>query len=585
MSNCIIPVESFSKKLKLYFFGESEGYDDIVIVNSITGKMVQHIQGAKNYMERDVFFPYKTITISGLEAGRYDVFAMDAGRTKRTDSVKCIVTGDSKQTMLKTAIRLSGVENNDVDLLVEDISDKSNVQGWLFKKYLEVDEEDDEFLKMDIALVLDAYISILNTRIKNLHLTYPNFEINQFDGSFELDPSAARVVRFDITHSCADQIEPEMLTNKQLMSMRDDTLYLYVEVDDNGLPMSQQIVFVPSYEIRNKLVQKEIERIENYKAAIETTIEYPASYLEFSEQEREYITLIDKLQPDTAWVTAPKLTIESAYISAEINNDDKPFFSVVGEDLYLAFSETELCLVENNQRTIPLPRSTRFLMDDLNMLDEDYFYWIENGQGKIISDIRLFNPARDDYNDFNNRVRLLFLSKYQDHLLPYASVKHGDSVQDIKEAVSSCIEEDDVSISNLHTKVLERLCTSKKMRQFSDFAMCMEEDHTLYGDYYVQFFDGPVRYKYKQDTIVLPPGEGILYRIDVYNFDSHKTYYIPCEYFTAIEHRFYDDEYAVISAINMDDMKMSGFILLDYSASNIRANVYQFLVNTAEVIY
>lgn len=583
--NYIIPVESFSKSLKFYFFGENGGYDDIVIINSLTGKVAKRVRGVKEYMEKDKFFPYKTVTIPELEPGQYSAFVMDSGETKRGYDVKCIVTGDNKQAMLKTAIRMSGVKNDDVDALIEDISDKSNVQGWIFKKYLEIDENENETLKMDMALVLDAYISILNTRIKNIKLTYPNLEINPFDGSFEMDPSAARIMRFDLTHSCVDQIEPEMLTNKQLVSMRDNTIYLYVEVDEEGLPMTQQIVFVPSYTIRDKLVRKEIERIKKYKAAIETTIEYPASYLEFSEQEREYITLIDKLQPYTAWVTAPKITIESMYISAEINSDDKPFFSIAGDDLYLAFSETELCLIEGNQRTVPLPRSTRFFMDDLNMLDEDYFYWIENGQGKILSDIRLFNPSSDDYDDFNERVRLLFLSKYQDHLIPYATAKHSDSMQAIKDAVASLVENDDVSISNLHTSVLNYLCTSKRMRQFPDIAICVEEDHVLYGDYYTKFFDAPIRYKYKQDTIVLPPGENILYRIDTYKFGSRKTVYIPCKERTAIEHRFYSEEFAIISAINMKDMKMSGFILLDFSASNIRANVYQFLMDTAEVIY
>ena len=580
--NFIIPLEAYSKKIKLYFFGEAGGYSDIVVMNGITEEILLRIKDAAKHASKDSLYPFKTIEIDNLEPGRYSLFAINADATERSYKTDFVVTGDSKQDFLSTAISFSGVSNSNVDAIVTEISDKSNVPDWLFKKYIE--EKDDE-QKEEIAMVLDAYVTMLNAKIKNQNLTYPNLEINKFDGSFEMDPSAARLLRFDLTRNDVDQLEPQMLTNKQTISMRDDTLYLYVEVGEDDLPMSQQLVFVPNHNIRDNWARKEIERINKYQSAIETTVDYPAAYLEFTDLEREYITLIDRMQPSTAWVTAPDITCEYGYITASINSDDKPFFRMFGDSLYLAFSEPELCLDKGNQRTIPFSDSIRFVSDTLYLIDEDYFYWIEDSSGRIISDIRLFNFDMSEHEDFNDRIRRLFISKYQGHLDPYAMAKHSSVASCIKDAAQSCIEESDVSISNFHTRVLEYLCTTKKMNIFPEIAMCIEEDHTVYGDYYTKFFDSALRYKYKQDTIVLPPGNNIVYKIDTYKFGERKTNYIPCDPKTAIERRFYCEEFVIISAINTEDMRMSGFILLDFSASNIRANVYQFLIDTAEVIY
>ncbi len=580
--NFIIPLEAYSKKIKLYFFGEAGGYSDIVVMNGITEELLLRIKDAAKHASKDSLYPFKTIEIDNLEPGRYSLFAINADATERSYKTDFVVTGDSKQDFLSTAISFSGVSNSNVDAIVTEISDKSNVPDWLFKKYME--EKDDE-QKEEIAMVLDAYVTMLNAKIKNQNLTYPNLEINKFDGSFEMDPSAARLLRFDLTRNDVDQLEPQMLTNKQTISMRGNTLYLYVEVGEDDLPMSQQLVFVPNHDIRDNWARKEIERINKYQSAIETTVDYPAAYLEFTDLEREYITLIDRMQPSTAWVTAPDITCEYGYITASINSDDKPFFRMLGDNLYLAFSEPELCLEKGNQRTIPFSDSMRFVSDILYLIDEDYFYWIEDSSGRIISDIRLFNFDMAEHEDFNDRIRRLFISKYQGHLDPYAMAKHSGVASCIKDAAQSCIEENDVSISNFHTRVLEYLCTTKKMNIFPEIAMCIEEDHTVYGDYYTKFFDSALRYKYKQDTIVLPPGNNIVYRIDTYKFGERKTSYIPCNSKTAIERRFYCEEFVIISAINTEDMRMSGFILLDFSASNIRANVYQFLIDTAEVIY
>ena len=81
-------------------------------------------------------------------------------------------------------------------------------------------------------------------------------------------------------------------------------------------------------------------------------------------------------------------------------------------------------------------------------------------------------------------------------------------------------------------------------------------------------------------------GQDILYKIVTYDFEEgRKVEYVPALKQSTREYRFDNVEWAYVTAIDVNDMRTSGYIMLDFSKRGISADVHTYMAMSVEVGY
>ena len=281
-------------------------------------------------------------------------------------------------------------------------------------------------------------------------------------------------------------------------------------------------------------------------------------------------------------------------LTVDIDDWTYDFIKASNKDIYLSIIETELCLNPNDIRRKKIEsQNFNIHFSVFKILDENYFFWLEDEYGNKLSEIKTMildsngiNISSEDLSDdLNNRIRKLNIYNYTQHLYPYINNMYPSMYEKISEQIDISFEDETINISNMERSIFNSLCTVQNMAHFTNIARCILEDRLLYGKYRAEFFEEPIIYRYKNNTIVMPDRSNLLYAFEKYSIaNGYSIEYIISDPIKATEYRFEDCDYGIVRAFDLDGFISSGFIFIDFSKNKIKNNIYQYLLDTVEVV-
>ena len=591
--NTILPVDVYGDTVKMIFCGDYFNHRNIIAENTRTKEKISVVV-SKDDLYTDKLYQYQCYDFSKIPEGEHIFYTSD-DEDNYSSGIKLVVTQENKDAILLRAIDLYNIRDDSlVRKYCDKVTNNSDVVLDLFKKYQSIEDKRE---KQDYAYALYGYIDILNTRTKKLSLTPTAFYINDDTSSFDFEPNCHYALRFDIGRNKIDKFEKSLLSESYSVHEEDDSLYIYFEFNEKGLIANYTLSFVPDNTIRTAIKQAKEDRAKTYQRALERTVDYPLSYLTFSDKELEYISIIDKLRLDVPLFKVPSLSYEYGCITITPPEEYVKLFDLIADNLYLAINEPEYCL-QDDRRRIQM-RSYEFIqyVDKLGLGAEPYIYWLESENGIIVSDIKVIDLSSETepidilYNsgfnkDLNERIRKFDIYHYKKHLIPYVYINAYDKNSMLDDAIKIC-DEDEISDSpNIARHILELNFTKNNLFDFEELAEAVMEDKFAYGRINQYMFSEPIYYRYKKNTIVLPIAKNVVYHIEMFNLENgYHDEYIPSSSTTTKEYRFDGEEYAFISALNISTMQTSGFILLNFSKHGLRADTKKFMIEKAEVSY
>lgn len=591
-TNLVVPIDCYDRTMQVLYWGTLLNHPHIVI-KSTRREEVLAVDNAIEYADKGAIFPFPTIEIDNLESGEYEVYTSDEKHHQRSYGVKFTMTGDSKYQLLERTAGLAGVDVH--ELFKQDEVDEANKDmiSFLFDKYNEVAEENKE----KTARLLIEYIALVNRRLQNEFLTPTEMTPDKESGVIPLDDLCSRLLRYDLINGKVEQIPKQIMQTEFKPQESEDSLYLYVQISDRGIPVNFYISFTPSHEILNELRTEKIARDEQYQRALEKTISYPKNYLSFTDTERPLLSVIENIQPSISLLKAPRLYPEYGECHAQFDEDTLKMLSLWPDRFYLAINEPDMALESESRRRIRIPgRDFSFYRDELSLAGEDYLYWVEDEIGIIYSDIKVLQMRQTDNilgveedsektQELNERLRLLNIYKYAEHLQSFVQAEYPQSSESVKNGISACEVDDEIDTSNMGEKILRYACIPEFRGRFVDLALAVLKDRLIYGRYIVDFFGTSIKVNANSDTVALPPSKlsDVTYKIEKFNINgNHSLEYVKAERMTAIDYRFFNTSFAVVSAIDMGSGRTSGFLLLDFENETPKVIIKKFLMPDIE---
>lgn len=592
-----MPVEIHGDTLKAMFFGGYYNHPTVIIQGVPSGDILNKIENAETIVEEDDLLGYPCMEIKGLSQGSYIVYTTTVDGSERSEAYPFTVTGDSKAQILQQAAESAGVwQSNYVKSTVADMSERADVIKWLNQRIKEAKNTDD---KISASMVLYMYVSLINKRAQKCCFTPEPFTLEALSGNFHLDGEAVRVIRHNLQNGKCETFIPSILQDLCHMQEEDGGIYLYVEVGESGLPINYALSYKPEAKTMALIKEEMIQRGQKLQRALERTIDYPISYLEFSEEELQWVSIIDKLRDGIPLFRAPNIQYKHGVITVMPHEEDIALLDFVSGNLYLAINELEYCLESNRRRVKMQPKEFHIYNDSFGIGTEPYLYWIENKDGQVLSDIRVLNLSvdsemggvvydTDDANYINERLRKLELYHYKKHLIPMAqnNTTTQANFEKIADAFSVCESDGETQPAGVADNILDRNILRSNILTFAELSMAVMRDMITYSRYGTNIVKAPFYYRSKLNTIVLPMGQDILYKIVRYDFENGRQVdYIPALKQSTREYRFNNTEWAFVTALDTNDMRTSGYIMLDFSKRGVSANVYTYMATNVEVSY
>lgn len=591
----IVPINIYADTIEALFFGQYFAHPVVILKNTKTNNKLTYTI-TDNSLTKLNSVPYDVVCLDKIEPGEYELYTTNIENTERTYGFKVIVTGDKKLDILTRAIKLASADkNDDVQEFVSYLKETDDI---IQKIFTEFSKQKDESLQLVYANILKTLIDIRNTRIKSYRLTAKEFVVDPEDKTFEIDSSSNKVLRYTCYAGHMEEYVKPMLTQKHSIQEREKMLYFYIEVSQkDNMPINFTYSFRPTRKIEQTWKTAAQKRNETYTRTLERTIDTSSVLDDFTDTELTYLSVITKLQSSVPIMHSPNLYYEHGQITVTPFEDDIPLLEQIFPVLYLVITEPEYSINPDDRRKIPMEASAFTVYNEsVGLGAELYLYWIEDDKGTVLSDIKTFDLSSykesvtalifdaPKNNELNEKLRKYNVYKYAEHLKPYVLSTAKDYYAAVEDSLRVATEDPYSDSSSIAKNLLLHNCTISNIYDFAPMAFSVMQDHAIYGRYRQNFFQEPIYYKYTVNTVDLPMGDDILYKIERYSFnDGWTVEYIPSNPKTATAYRFENTDFGFMSAIKLTDMSISGFLMFDFSKKGFRAEVSRFMIKNVEV--
>lgn len=589
--NTVIPYDMHDKRLHMLFFGNYFGHTDIVVKSTKTGDVEGYIENVLDDAEPDKIFGYLATYISPLEPGEYEIYTTDYNHTERSLGVIVTVTGDSAMDQV---LRCNSIARAEADEYIEeeklDMPKDINALAYILRLYRDTKSETK---KMALARLLLSVVDMLNRRFEKLNLSIEHIRYDKGSESVFADPDVVTIRRSGLLSGKVQQVGYD--SSGMRMPADYDEIYLYAAIDEDGIPKDFCFSFCPDPVLYGFILEDESEVRLLYQNAIDKAVSFPKEIVDFTDEETGILAVIRELQPGNPCLHAPVMTTRFGKTTTAFGEEDLEILKLFPEAFRLSVNPVEFSLDKDQRISLPLPGGDiTFYPEQMHLSDGDYLYWVENESGDIMSDVKYLrvqgesiNANRTDQDandDFNERLRKLHMHQYEKHLKPYTRQNYPDVMEKVNAALSYCESAESCGVADVASTVIDRSLTYENKLILPGIISAVMRDKTVYGEYVVRFFNNPLRYKYNDFTLALPPESGVLYRIERYSYvNGRKVDYFAAKRLEAIDYHFYDCDFAVFSAVDVRTGKSSGFLLFDFDYNREgRTKVTRFLLDALE---
>lgn len=572
----LMPLEPFGGTIKMMYYGNFFDRNKVIIENTVS-KDINTILDPQNKVYIDDLYKVPCINIPRVKTGRYNISALS--NNGRSESV-CVDAIDDNNIDRISAIKdMINLDSDICDNIIRDMEDDKGKAGhairYIFAEYIRNMPKLKK--QKEIYQLLSAVIEMQNRYIKSQCPLLQPLEIDTKNRKIIVDDTIKRIIRY-----CNDG-KVEMLRRKNdafdWLPIHNDSLYTYQCLDEEGFVCDIRILFRASEDIEYQIYHEDFESIEKYNDILDKNASYSSSYFALTDDEKYILKIYDQLEPLTPILGRLEITIDNGYVICDFEEEDKKIINNLS-DVYICVMEPDNAITREFVRRIPAHKQT-ISMVSFFMTYDDYFVWVEDKAGRIISAVSFLHLNEYDNDisvDFNNKLRLITLARYKKHLFPYIYNMYPAVNSSIMNAYNASEMNDNICTNNLYKYLILDGAYTTSLNYLPSQIAAVMEDLTIYGRYIADFFDKPIEIDYDQRKVYLPILANGMFIVEEYSRAGMITTYIKT---AASEHilRPRLDAITVVSAIDFKTYKRSGFLLMNLVSTD-SLQTYGYLIDT-----
>ena len=573
----LMPLEPFGGTIKMLYYGNFFDRDEVVVEN-ISSKDRSIIHGTKSKMYIDSFYRVPCIDIPRVKAGSYDISAISNMRS--SDHIVVSTIDDTHFERILAIKNMIDLNSEVCDDIIDNISgDESHSKypiQYIFNEYKKRAGKLKQ--QKDIYRLLYAAIEMQNKYLSEQCSLYQPLVIDQDNKSFIVDDSIKRIVRYDSRSNSVKMVRRKNSVFDWI-PVDNDSLYIYQCLDEDGFVCDIRILFRASTDIEYQIYHEDMESADKYNEILDKNAEFSSSYFKLTDGEKNILKVYDQLEPLTPLLGRPQITIDENDVTIDYAEDDQKIIENLS-NIYLCVMEPDNAITREFVRRIPVSRRNISMLSFF-MTHDDYFAWIEDNFGRIISSVNFLHLNEYDNDiseDFSDKLRLITLSRYKEHLLPYVSNMYPTVNASVTSAYNASEMNSEICTNNLYKQLILNGIYSTAWGYLPSQISAVMEDLTIYGRYIADFFEKPIEINYDERKVYLPILDNGMFIIEEYSRAGMDTYYIKT---AASEYilRPKLNTITVVSAIDFKTYKRSGFILLNLITTDTLQS-YGYLVDT-----
>jgi hypothetical protein len=311
--------------------------------------------------------------------------------------------------------------------------------------------------------------------------------------------------------------------------------------------------------------------------AKEQLLELPASFSFFEEEEQQRILIERSKNPFDELVARPQVTVTKRSVDVVIENSE--LLGALG-NFYIVAKEPDQLFTNGFDRVEKITGSTatfkkaKHLMSDV----EDYYFYIQDENKRLVSKLELLSLASTDYEEYKENLRQLELYDYNKRLMPLIDYRIPNANEAVKVLMEAAKNDSDLNTSNVYKYLIGQLNTNKHLAYFNGAVNAIMEDRISHGLFTQSFFSKGIKLERAVDKLIFPPKDSrYVLQVDKLSVNSNE---VVTEYYEsgsgAIEVQARGADYFIYQAIDKQSYRRSGYVFINtakYSSCIVNWNI------------
>ena len=423
-----------------------------------------------------------------------------------------------------------------------------------------------------------------------------NAEVTNLDehfGTITFNDSTTKAIFSSVDSGEHHSIINNFISDTQKTRTTQDALYI-VYLYKNELLTAKYFYFEPNDEMKKVLRETRVT-VENKKnEAASNNLSVPSVYVDLDEEEKEHYQLEQLIRPKNIFVKLPEVYMDYPNIKFEFDKIKcLDFIKASPFKYYLTINETDVLYNPTVNRRIEIDPEYGFLfvnIRDYELRNEEYFYYIEDENGMIISDIHILR--REDreievFEDYLLKKKDICMIEYNKKINTLMEqMRVDDKTRSfVKKLVDKISHNDSLALLDILSKEINTI--PNKFDEMLSILHTLLVNQTLYSEYDKDICS-ELKYKAYGRTIALssrkPNTLFQITQIGAKNENIYNEIYVNVGSDTAADFVINrNTKYCFIRAIDLDTGNISGFVLFNFPSNTSTYYVREYLVKLTEV--
>lgn len=490
-------------------------------------------------------------------------------------------------------IRMYDIDLNNTQKEYRDIVKKIESSDWIdiLNFIVSLYKKATNQKKYEMFLLLDGLIDRYNYNVEYNNGKFVT--LNTFDNTVSFDRPIQKILFCSTINNRQHFINNSYIKENFKTKTLQDILYGVYLYQDNRM-ISRLFYFEPNNEIKRLIRDNKIYIEEKKKESIENNLSDPSVYVDLTEEEKGYYQAEQLVYPKNILIKIPKAYGD--YPNIKFVFEEKKcldFIKASPLEYFLVVNEIDVLYNPSANRRIKIdPEKTSMFISirDYGIRNEEYFYYIEDENGTIISDIHILRrddrtiEAYEDYFLKKKEIQMLTFKKETSTTLE-AIKANEETIAIIKKMIDKIQNNDELDKLDLFSS--ETIFLPNRYDTIADILYILSVNQTLQSDYDKDICN-TLKYNPKERKIALySKKENTLFsiiQVGVKNSNEYKEIYIAGTQGTSIDFRInLNTKTCIIRAIDLTTSKFSGFVLIEYPNKTDKYYAKEYLIELEEV--
>lgn len=454
---------------------------------------------------------------------------------------------------------------------------------FIFSLYQKANSEE----KYRLYLLLDGLITRYNYNVECNNGKYITFDT--LSSTITFDRPIKKAMFYSVNDQKRHFIINSFIEDSFKTKTLKDVIYKVYLYNDSNKMVSQFLYFEPNEEIKQIIRNNKTYVTEKQREAIENNLSVPSIYVDFIEEEKEYYQLEQIIRPQNIFIKLPK--VYEDYPNIKFVFEEKKCLDFIKEssfNYFLVINEMDVLYDPIVNRRVAIDADNNYLlvnMRDYGIRNEPYFYYIEDENGTIVSDIHVLQrndrsiETYDDYLSKKKEVRMLDLKKETNTTLQ--AIRSEDTVVKSVRKIIDKIQNDE-ELNELDLISQETIFLPSQYDTISKDLYALSVSQTLQGDYDKNICN-EIKYTAKERKLALYSQKKYtmfsIIEVGAKNSYEYKETFVMGKFDTAVDFRIsINTNVCIVRAIDLDTNKISGFVFIEYPNKTTKYYAKEYLI-------